>query len=225
MPSRVAHADEGIRTPTSSRSDALEAPASTSSATSAPARYRTIVADPPWDVGRFIGGFGGNVERRREVVAERGENVELDYPTMSVDEICDLPVMDLCHRDGGHLYLWTTTQYLLSADLVARAWGFTPTATLVWCKPSGGFGGGAFYPNVEFVLFCRRGRCPTNSKSTSRWFQWPRAAHSVKPEGFLDLVERVSPGPYLELFARRQRLGWDTWGNEALEHVEVARDA
>lgn len=56
----------------------------------------------------------------------------------------------------------------------------------------------------------------------TRWFQWPRGRHSAKPEAFIDLVEQVSPGPYLELFARRQRLGWDTWGNEALEHVEMA---
>ena len=56
---------------------------------------------------------------------------------------------------------------------------------------------------------------------TTRWFTWPRGEHSAKPEAFLDMVERVSPGPYLELFARRQRFGWDTWGNEALEHVEI----
>ncbi len=185
-------------------------------------KYRTIVADPPWDVGRFIGGFGGNVERRREVVALKGETVALDYPTLTVDEICDLDIDSLVDRRGAHLYLWTTTQYLAPAELVARSWGFTPTSTLVWCKPHGGFGGGSFYPNVEFVLFCRRGSCKTKAKETSRWFNWPRAEHSVKPEAFLDLVERVSPGPYLELFARRQRLGWDTWGNEALNHVEIA---
>jgi N6-adenosine-specific RNA methylase IME4 len=57
--------------------------------------------------------------------------------------------------------------------------------------------------------------------SHSRWHRWPRGDHSAKPEAFLDLVEQVSPGPYLELFARRQRLGWDTWGHHALEHVEM----
>lgn len=54
-----------------------------------------------------------------------------------------------------------------------------------------------------------------------RWYEWSRSAHSAKPEAFVDLVEQVSPGPYLELFARRNRLGWDTWGNEALEHVSL----
>jgi N6-adenosine-specific RNA methylase IME4 len=59
-------------------------------------------------------------------------------------------------------------------------------------------------------------RCDT------RWWLWPRGKHSEKPEAFLDVVEQVSPAPYLELFARRQRLGWDTWGDEALNHVELA---
>lgn len=60
------------------------------------------------------------------------------------------------------------------------------------------------------------------SRAPGRWYQWPRGAHSTKPEAFLDLVESVSPGPYLELFARRDRLGWDTWGNESLGTAEVA---
>ncbi len=58
-------------------------------------------------------------------------------------------------------------------------------------------------------------------RAPSCWFQWKRGAHSAKPEAFLDLVEQVSPGPYLEMFARRQRLGWDTWGNEAFNHVDL----
>lgn len=60
-----------------------------------------------------------------------------------------------------------------------------------------------------------------SAKVDTRWFAWPRGPHSQKPEAFLDMVEQVSPGPYLEMFARRQRLGWDTWGNEALNHVEM----
>jgi N6-adenosine-specific RNA methylase IME4 len=69
----------------------------------------------------------------------------------------------------------------------------------------------------------RKGSAPPAkiTRAPGRWFQWKRGAHSAKPEAFLDLVEQVSPGPYLEMFARRNRLGWDTWGNEALEHVEL----
>lgn len=62
---------------------------------------------------------------------------------------------------------------------------------------------------------------PPLRRAPSSWFEWPRGRHSEKPEAFIDLVEQVSPGPYLELFARRNRLGWDTWGNEALCHVSL----
>lgn len=59
------------------------------------------------------------------------------------------------------------------------------------------------------------------TRAPGRWFQWPRGAHSAKPEAFQDMVEQVSPGPYVELFARRDRLGWDTWGNESLGTAEM----
>lgn len=71
----------------------------------------------------------------------------------------------------------------------------------------------------------RTERIETKQAILGRWFTWNRGAHSAKPEAFLDLVETVSPGPYLELFARRQRLGWDTWGNESLNHVELTPKA
>jgi N6-adenosine-specific RNA methylase IME4 len=203
-------------------------------------KYRTVVADPPWDVQRPIGGYGGNRDRRAQVVSVLGQSQPLEYPTMSVEEIAALPVKSLTvtdfggpdrkprreqglpTHDGSHLFLWTTTQYLVAAHHIAQAWGFTPSAVLVWCKPSGGLIGGTFYSNVEFVIYGRRGAPATLGNTPSRWFTWPRAGHSVKPEAFLDLVEQLCPGPYLELFARRQRLGWDTWGNEALGHVEIA---
>ena len=72
-------------------------------------------------------------------------------------------------------------------------------------------------------LNARKGTNPPVSltRTPGRWFNWPRGRHSEKPEAFLDLVEQVSPGPYLELFARRNRLGWDTWGNESLVHAEL----
>jgi N6-adenosine-specific RNA methylase IME4 len=66
-----------------------------------------------------------------------------------------------------------------------------------------------------------KGQPTATGRATGQWFTWPRGRHSEKPEAFFDLVEQVSPGPYLELFARRNRLGWDTWGDEALQHVEV----
>jgi N6-adenosine-specific RNA methylase IME4 len=176
-------------------------------------KYRTIVADPPWEMSRSFGGANWrNGERDRP---------QLDYPTMELEEIASLPIRDWAEK-SAHLYLWTTQRHLRDTYWVAEAWGFKPVATLVWCKPPGGFVGGTFYSNTEFVLFCRRGSLEAKQRINGQWFEWPRGEHSQKPDAFLDLVESVSPSPYLELFARRQRLGWDTWGNEALCHVEMS---
>ena len=73
----------------------------------------------------------------------------------------------------------------------------------------------------RLVLEEHQTETPPLARATGRWFIWPRGKHSAKPEAFMDMVEQVSPGPYLELFARRNRLGWDTWGNESLELVEI----
>ena len=175
--------------------------------------YRTIVADPPW---HYSGTWG--IGRGRN----KGKRLAFPYPTLTVEEIAALPVGELAEPDA-HLYLWTTQRYLREAFGVAETWGFRWSVTLVWAKPPLGIGpGGTFMPNAEFVLFCRRGSLKAKQRLNTCWWSWPRThEHSRKPDAFLDLVEATSPGPYLELFARRNRFGWDTWGNEALEHVEV----
>jgi len=137
----------------------------------------------------------------------------MPYPMMPLAEIEAMPVGGVADKDA-HLYLWTVGRFLDAAPSVARAWGFRVVSTLVWCKRRGGFVGGAYFPNVEFCLFCRRGKLSTQRRVNSQWFDWPRGRHSAKPEAFQDMVETVSPGPYLELFARRPRLNWTVWGNE-----------
>lgn len=143
---------------------------------------------------------------------------------MTLDEIRAIPVAELAEEDA-HLYLWTTNTHLPLAWPVVSSWGFRYSTLLVWCKKPMGAAGHPAYPiAAEYVLFCRRGQLSCKEQARCNWFVWPRMRrdNSRKPEAFLDLVESVSPGPYLELFARRQRLGWDTWGNEALEHVELS---
>ena len=111
-------------------------------------KYRTIVADPPWDHSDGTG-----------VHADSGKITHLPYQTMTVEEIAALPVRNLSNNLDGdsHLYLWTTSRYLPDSFAIARGWGFHYAATLVWCKPSRGFSvGGTFQNNVEFVLFCKR---------------------------------------------------------------------
>ena len=182
--------------------------------------YRTIVADPPWDIPQ--GGSAKSSSWYRPVPGR------LSYEAMSVEQMMALPIRDLA-QDDSHLYLWTVNAFVERAYKLARGWGFRPVTLLAWCKTPRGLGlGGAYVQTTEFILFCRRGSLKTDRRVDTSWWNWKRPEggtgpmHSRKPDAFLDLVESVSPGPYLELFARRQRLGWDTWGNEALEHVEIA---
>ena len=105
---------------------------------------------------------------------------------------------------------------------VVRAWGFEPVTLLTWCKKQPGVG---YYlrNNTEHCIFATRGEpMVPDHKPTASWFVWPRAEHSKKPDAFYDLVEQVSPAPYLELFARRARFGWDYWGDQSLGTGEVA---
>ena len=172
--------------------------------------YRTITADPPWHYGSWP------VGRVPSGQTFDGRRTPIDYPTLTVEQIAALPVADLADPSGCHLYLWTTNRYLPDAFEIVKAWGFRYSQLLVWAKTPMGLGpGGTFAQNAEYILFARRGTLRHLRRWDSVWFNWPRTTvHSKKPEHFIDLVEQVSPGPYLELFARRQRRGWDTAGNE-----------
>jgi N6-adenosine-specific RNA methylase IME4 len=149
---------------------------------------------------------------------------------MTVEQIAALPVASLADPVGAHLYLCTINRYVEDAYRIARAWGFEPSTMLVWAKrPMGGGLGGAFGLSTEFVLFCRRGRCPAIGRIGRSWFDWKRPydergkpRHSAKPAGLFEAIERVSPGPRLELFARTEREGWDRWGNEVASTPAVA---
>lgn len=171
--------------------------------------YRTIVADPPWTPS-----LGSNWASRFSDKARP----QAHYETMMLGEIKGLQVPS---APQSHLWLWALAQHLDWGYEVARAWGFEPVITLTWAKP--GLGVGQFQCNTEHVILGRKGSRHGNpfGSTGGTWFNWPRGKHSAKPDAFYDLVERSSPGPYLELFARCQRLGWDTWGDEALQHVNL----
>lgn len=159
-------------------------------------KFRTIYADPPWPF---------------DDTATRGA-AENHYPTMSIAEICALPVSDLA-ADDAHLYLWTTNSHLHDAFHVVAAWGFEYKTLITWVKPQIGLGH-YFRGATEHILFCVRGNLPMSQVGERNWFEAPRQEHSRKPAFFYELVERCSPGPRLELFARTKRAGWVAWGNE-----------
>ena len=187
----------------------------------AQSEYRTIVIDPPWRYKTTLA-VTGNAPGRTRQQGRSGAAVE--YPTLSIKEITDLPVASLAHPDGAHLYLWTTNTHVEHAWAIVRAWGFTPKNLLTWCKrPKGMIGFGAFSQSTEFILFAASGqRAVHRDRCNSTWFEWPRSVkHSAKPEPFMEIVERISPGPHLEMFARRPRAGWDVWGNEVESDVAI----
>lgn len=165
--------------------------------------YSTIVADPPWSPSLGSTWATATTDKARP---------QKHYSTMSLDDIAALPVADLAGKQS-HLWLWVLSQHVDWGYTVARAWGFEPQQMVTWAKP--GLGVGRFQSNTEHVLVCRRGSRHGNpfGKTGGTWFSWPRGSHSTKPPAFYDLVEQVSPSPYVELFARAQRLGWDGWGH------------
>ena len=171
-------------------------------------KYKTIYADPPWEVMRGCDWGSG------------GKSNPLPYPTMPLDEIQQLPVKELADNNC-HLYLWTINKYIRESYSIAEQWGFKVSCMITWCKPPHGIGlGGAFVQTTEHLLFCRRGSLKVNKRIDSTWFEHKRLKHSVKPELFRIMIESVSPPPRIELFARnwlplfKCRPGWDVWGNE-----------
>jgi N6-adenosine-specific RNA methylase IME4 len=162
--------------------------------------FRTIVTDPPWSFADS--GF-----------PDYGDGLAKDvYATMSTDEIAALPVSDLAAPDA-HLYVWVPDSLIPLALRVIESYGFTYRTKLTWVK--NGMGLGTYFRHgTETALFATRGKLPTTGHHLN-WFKAPRSRHSQKPAAFFQLVEAASPGPYLEMFARRRREGaWTVWGNE-----------
>lgn len=186
--------------------------------------YATIVADPPWQYrssgSHLRNQFGARPHSNQAESNTAGS--ESRYGALSVAELKRLPVADVAATDA-HMYLWTTNSFLVEAHELMEAWGFQQKTVLTWVKMRGdGSGPSArmgyyFRGATEHVLFGVRGklRLTTGKAVVPNVLFTPRVLkHSRKPDEFFDLVERVSPGPYLEMFARRPRSGWTVWGDE-----------
>ena len=188
--------------------------------------FRTITADPPWPYSA-PGQFGCTLEHRpnRDSTQNKlGSGSVARYGAMSVPDLCALPVPA---ADNSHLYLWFTNSFAVEAHTIARAWGFKPSTiiTYVKMKPDGTPSmkmGYYFRGATEHVLFAVRGKLRLQTKrAIPTAFLGPRLPHSVKPDAFYDLVQEASPGPYLEMFARQHRLGWESWGNQVNSTVTI----
>lgn len=172
-------------------------------------KYKTILADPPW------------AEQGGGAVYVRG--AQRHYPLMKVTDICDLKVngnnIAELAEDNAHCYLWVTNGFLPSGLKVLEAWGFQYKTMITWAKDRFGLGQ-YFRGQTEQCLFGVRGMLPYKLREDGVRAQGrtlitaPRQEHSKKPEELRCMVELVSYGPYLELFARNSIPGWDSWGNE-----------
>jgi len=164
---------------------------------------RVLVADPPWKFGDALPGAGRGAAKH--------------YPCMPLSELVHFPLPPL-DRDCV-LLLWRVSAMRMDALLLASAWGFKPHSELVWRKLTRNgnpwFGMGRIVRGAhESCLIAVRGRPLVRSHSVRSVFDAPVGAHSAKPDAFYELVERLYAGPYTELFARRQRAGWQCLGNQ-----------
>lgn len=192
-------------------------------------KYNVIYADPAWEqkAGRPLSG-GYKKENGVQVFnAKSNKSANLPYNTMKFEDIVDLPIKNLTDINC-HLYLWVTNKYLMKAEQIIKAWGFKYSTTLVWAKkPIGSGMGGTFKVSTEFLIFATKGKVDAIEKINGTWFQKKRQyvggypCHSKKPDFFYELIERVSRGNRLELFARNKRESWDAWGNEIKNNIEL----
>lgn len=193
-------------------------------------KYGAIVIDPPWQqkAGPSFHGVEYDSAAGRTVARRgHGPSRDLPYPTMSLSDLRWMtPEPRSLALPDAHLFVWVTNRYLQHVHQLVGWWGFKPVTLLTWAKaPMGsGLGGPAFAQTTEHVLYATLGSPEVRDRQRSTWWNWRRPYnatgkpdHSRKPEGFLDMVEQTCPGPYLEIFARRQRLGWDVLGNETAD--------
>lgn len=144
---------------------------------------------------------------------------------MSLERIKGMPVGELA-ADDAHLWLWVTNATLRHGYDVAEAWGFTVRSPLTWVKFRLGLGN-YLRNSTEHLLFATKGKAPVQYRSQPTWIQAPVQDHSHKPEEQYALIERISPGPYLELFARRRppntpgQPPWHVWGNEIHSDIHI----
>jgi N6-adenosine-specific RNA methylase IME4 len=180
--------------------------------------YQTILADPPW---RFTNRTGKMAPEHKRLSR---------YNTLSMQEIMDIPVSTKANL-SCHLYLWVPNALLQEGLEVMKAWGFQYKANIVWHKvrkdggPDGRGVGFYFRNTTEIVLFGIKGRMRTLAPGRSQVniIRTQKQEHSRKPDELYQLIEKCSPGPFLEIFARGKREGWEVFGNQA-ENYKIEWD-
>lgn len=165
-------------------------------------KYATVVIDPPWKLGLI--NFSKN-----------GYADSLPYPTMTVEALGQIPIKEAL-AETGWVFCWTTNKMLKNALSLVDTWGLDYCFTMTWVKQAGPQAPNTPCFNSEWIVVSLKG---TPKFLETKHFKlaniWKRERHSEKPEGFYDLLRRVSPAPRLDIYGRRRIAGFDSWGNEA----------
>ena len=164
-------------------------------------KYGCIYVDPPW---KYLNqGTRGATDNH--------------YETMTVEELCRMPIAKIA-ADKSHIHLWVTNGFLFEAPKILKAWGFEFKSTFVWVKPQMGMGN--YWRNShEILLLGVRGGLTASDRGLMSWIEESRRSHSQKPDSVREMITRLSPGPYLELFGRSKISGWDVFGNQILQEA------
>ena len=202
--------------------------------------YGTIVVDPPWDYSRKLS--GGGTSGFSPVHHSRGgsRGAANHYSTLSLEDLRSLDVGGIA-ADQSHLYLWTTSAFVVEAHTLAESWGFSPKVLIPWIKlkkngtsdiatargdPYAGvrMGMGLYIRHcAEFILFAVKGKAPTARNDVLGVIFAAQGRHSQKPDEAFDMIAKLSPSPRVELFARGRREGFEVWGKEVVED-SIRRD-
>lgn len=174
-------------------------------------KFKTIVADPPWQFQNRTGKMAPEHKRLNR------------YATMKLEDIIEIPVSEVAD-EKAHLYLWVPNALLPEGLAVMKAWGFEYKTNIIWEKirkdgQPDGRGVGFYFRNVtEMLLFGIKGdrnRTLSPARSQVNLVRSMKREHSRKPDEVFPIIEACSPGPYLEMFARGKREGWVLWGDQA----------
>ena len=177
-------------------------------------KYQIIVVDPPWQVKKIKN-------------KQRPNQVKMDYPMMSIDDISNLPINSIADENSW-LFLWTTQKYLWESKPILNKWGFNHKMVMVWEKTYGRSAGMPLYGfrwNAEFILVGTKGKKEMFPKRPliPAVFQAENIRHSEKPQKFYSMVEKLGE-TRIDIFARKKRDGWDVWGNEVESDIDLTTD-
>lgn len=180
-------------------------------------QYGCILADPPWMLSGGKKGKGG---------WSKSASPSAHYPLLTTDQIAGLPIRSMASPNSC-LFLWVVNGLLPDGLRVMASWGFRYVNNLCWRKTTGYGIGQYIRGDHELVLFGVRGRPGYQRDALGKRVQVrsvvdaPRGRHSEKPEEMRRRIQKISAGPYIELFSRRKTEGWDVWGNEVQSDVEI----